>query len=92
MATRGHAGGIAEATAFAGLVLDAAGKELVLTETVGVGQGEVEIAQVCDTVVLVLMPGAGDAIQALKAGIMEIPDVVVVNKRDHPRAATTGVR
>ncbi len=89
MATRGRMGGVAEATRFAALVLDVAGKDLVITETVGVGQGEVGIAPLSDTVLLVLMPGAGDSIQALKAGIMEIPDVVVVNKSDHPRAATT---
>ena len=88
MATRGHLGGLAEATLQAALVLDAAGKDVVVVETVGIGQSEVEIAQVADTVVLVLMPGSGDSVQALKAGIMEIPDVVVVNKRDHPQART----
>jgi LAO/AO transport system kinase len=88
MGTRGHLGGLAETTLQAALVLDAAGKELVIVETVGTGQGEVEIAGLADTVVLALMPGSGDSIQALKAGIMEIPDVIVVNKRDHPAAKT----
>ena len=88
MGTRGHVGGLAEATLQAVLLLDAAGKDVVLVETVGTGQSEVEVAAVADTVVLVLMPGSGDSIQALKAGIMEIPDVIVVNKMDHPGAAT----
>jgi LAO/AO transport system kinase len=88
MGTRGHLGGIAEATLQAVLVLDAAGKDLLFVETVGAGQSEVEIISVADTVVLVLMPGSGDSIQALKAGIMEIPDVIVVNKCDHPAAKT----
>jgi len=69
-------------------VLDAAGKELVFLETVGTGQGEVEVIGIADTVVLVLMPGSGDSIQALKAGIMEIPDVIAINKSDHPAAKT----
>jgi LAO/AO transport system kinase len=69
-------------------VLDASGKDVVLLETVGTGQSEVGVSSVADTVVLVLMPGSGDSIQALKAGIMEIPDVIVVNKRDHPLAPT----
>jgi LAO/AO transport system kinase len=88
MGTRGHQGGLAEATLQAVLVLDAAGKELVFLETVGAGQGEVEVITIADTVVLVLMPGSGDSIQALKAGIMEIPDVIAVNKLDHPAAKT----
>jgi LAO/AO transport system kinase len=88
MGTRGHLGGVAEATLQAALVLDAAGKELVFLETVGTGQSEVEIITMADTVLLVLMPGSGDSIQALKAGIMEIPDVIAVNKRDHPAAKT----
>jgi LAO/AO transport system kinase len=88
MGTRGHLGGLAEATLQAALVLDAAGKDLVFLETVGAGQSEVEIISIADTVVLVLMPGSGDSIQALKAGIMEIPDVITVNKRDHPAAKT----
>ena len=84
MSTRGHLGGVAEATLRALAVLDAAGTDLLLLETVGVGQSEVEVASVAETVVLVLMPGAGDSIQALKAGVMEIPDVIVINKSDHP--------
>jgi LAO/AO transport system kinase len=88
MGTRGHLGGLAEATLQAALVLDAAGKELVFLETVGAGQSEVEVISIADTVLLVLMPGSGDSIQALKAGIMEIPDVIAVNKRDHPAAKT----
>jgi LAO/AO transport system kinase len=88
MATRGHLGGLSEATLQAAILLDAAGKELVFVETVGIGQSEVEIAQVADTVLLVLMPGSGDSVQALKAGMMEIPDVIAINKRDHPQART----
>jgi LAO/AO transport system kinase len=88
MGTRGHQGGLAEATLQAVLVLDAARKELVFLETVGAGQGEVEVITIADTVVLVLMPGSGDSIQALKAGIMEIPDVIAINKLDHPAAKT----
>src|SRR6266496_2723653 len=88
MGTRGHLGGLAEATLQALLVLDAAGKDLVFVETVGAGQGEVEVIGIADTVVLVLMPGSGDSVQALKAGIMEIPDVIAINKMDHPAAKT----
>jgi GTPase len=88
MGTRGHLGGLAEATLQALLVLDAAGKEIVFLETVGAGQSEVEVIGIADTVVLVLMPGSGDSVQALKAGIMEIPDVIAINKRDHPAAKT----
>ena len=88
MGTRGHTGGLAETTLQAALLLDAAGKDLVFLETVGTGQSEVGIVGIADTVVLALMPGSGDSIQALKAGIMEIPDVLVVNKRDHPAART----
>jgi LAO/AO transport system kinase len=88
MGTRGHLGGLAETTLQALLILDAAGKELVFLETVGAGQSEVEVIGIADTVVLVLMPGSGDSIQALKAGIMEIPDVIAINKRDHPAAKT----
>jgi LAO/AO transport system kinase len=88
MGTRGHLGGLAEATLQALLVLDAAGKDVVFLETVGAGQGEVEVLGIADTVVLVLMPGSGDSIQALKAGIMEIPDVIAINKLDHPAAKT----
>ena len=86
MGTRGHLGGVAEATFLAVGVLDAAGQDVVLVETVGVGQSEVEVASLVDVVVLVLQPGSGDSVQALKAGVMEIPDVLCVNKRDHPEA------
>jgi LAO/AO transport system kinase len=88
MSTRGYLGGVSEATLQALLVLDAAGKDVLLLETVGVGQSEVEVASVADTVVLVLMPGSGDSIQALKAGVMEIPDVIAINKADHPATRT----
>jgi len=88
MASRGSLGGLSEATLQAALLMDAAGKDDVFIETVGVGQGEVDIIDHADTVVLVLMPGSGDSIQALKAGVMEIPDIIVVNKRDHPLADT----
>jgi LAO/AO transport system kinase len=88
MGTRGHLGGLAEATLQALLLLDAAGKELVFLETVGTGQSEVEIIGIADSVLLVLMPGSGDSVQALKAGIMEIPDVIAINKMDHPAAKT----
>ena len=88
MGTRGHAGGLAEATLQAVLLLDAAGKDVVLVETVGAGQSEVEVTGIADTVVLVLMPGSGDSVQALKAGIMEIPDVIAINKMDNPAAKT----
>jgi LAO/AO transport system kinase len=88
MGTRGHLGGLAEATLQAVLVLDAAGKELIFLETVGAGQSEVEVIGIADTVLLVLMPGSGDSVQALKAGIMEIPDVIAINKKDHPAAKT----
>ena len=82
MGTRGHSGGLAAATLQACLLLDAAGKDVLFVETVGAGQTEVEVRTLADLVVLVLMPGSGDSIQALKAGIMEIPDLVVLNKRD----------
>src|SRR4029077_20224816 len=82
MATRGHLGGLAAATAHAVTVLTASGKDVVLVETVGVGQGEVEIVGAADVSVVVLVPGLGDEVQALKAGIMEIADVFVVNKAD----------
>jgi LAO/AO transport system kinase len=88
MGTRGHLGGLAEATLQAMLVLDAAGKDVLFLETVGAGQSEVGVLAIADTVVLVLMPGSGDSIQALKAGIMEIPDVIAINKMDHPMAKT----
>src|SRR6476620_4220016 len=88
MATRGALGGLAEAALQAALLMDAAGKDDVLLETVGVGQAEVDVIDHADTVVLVLIPGSGDSIQALKAGVMEIPDVIVVNKSDHPMTDT----
>ena len=88
MGTRGHLGGLAEATLQALLMLDASGKDIVFLETVGAGQSEVEVIGIADTVVLVLMPGSGDSVQALKAGIMEIPDVIAINKMDHPAAKT----
>jgi LAO/AO transport system kinase len=88
MGTRGHLGGLAEATLQALLLVDASGKDVVFLETVGTGQSEVEVIGIADVVLLVLMPGSGDAVQALKAGIMEIPDVIVVNKMDHPAART----
>ncbi|HJU46703.1 MAG TPA: methylmalonyl Co-A mutase-associated GTPase MeaB [Gaiellaceae bacterium] len=88
MGTRGHLGGLAEATLQAMLLLDASGKDVVFLETVGTGQSEVEVIGIADTVLLVLMPGSGDSVQALKAGIMEIPDVIAVNKLDHPAAKT----
>jgi LAO/AO transport system kinase len=88
MASRGSLGGLSEATLQAALLMDASGKDEVLLETVGVGQAEVDIIDHADTVVLVLQPGSGDSIQALKAGVMEIPDVIVVNKADHPLADT----
>jgi LAO/AO transport system kinase len=86
MGTRGHTGGLAETTLQTLLVLDAAGKDIVFLETVGTGQSEVGVIAIADTVVLALMPGSGDSIQALKAGIMEIPDVIAINKMDHPMA------
>ncbi len=88
MGTRGHLGGLSEATLQAALLLDAAGNQIVLLETVGAGQSEVEVIGIADTVLLVLMPGSGDSVQALKAGIMEIPDVIAINKMDHPAAKT----
>jgi LAO/AO transport system kinase len=84
MATRGALGGLAEAALASALLMDAAGREEIYIETVGVGQAEVDIVAHADTVVLVLVPGSGDSVQALKAGVMEIPDIIVVNKADHP--------
>jgi len=89
MATRGHLGGIALATPEAMRVLDAVGKDVVVIETVGVGQAEVEITDACDTTVVVVTPGWGDAIQAAKAGLMEIAEVFVVNKADRAGAKET---
>lgn len=86
MATRGHLGGISLATPEAMRVLDAIGKEIIIIETVGVGQAEVEITDACDTTVVVVNPGWGDAVQAAKAGLMEIADIFVVNKADRPGA------
>jgi LAO/AO transport system kinase len=88
MATRGALGGLAEASLQAALLMDAAGKDDVFLETVGVGQAEVDVIDHADSVVLVLIPGSGDSIQALKAGVMEIPDIIVVNKSDHPLTDT----
>ena len=86
MATRGHLGGLARATGDAALVLDAAGKEIVIIETVGVGQDEVDIIRTADVSIVTLVPGTGDDVQALKAGIMEIADIFVVNKADREGA------
>lgn len=86
MATRGHLGGLSRATADATLILDAAGRDVVIVETVGVGQDEVEIVRLADVSVVALVPGTGDDVQALKAGIMEIADVFVVNKADREGA------
>jgi len=88
MASRGALGGLSEAALQVALVMDAAGNDDVLIETVGVGQAEVDIVDHADTIVLALMPGSGDSIQALKAGVMEIPDIIVVNKADHPMTET----
>jgi LAO/AO transport system kinase len=86
MASRGHLGGLAGATGDAVTFMDAFGKDVVLIETVGVGQSEIEIAELADTTVVVLQPGSGDSVQLLKAGILEVADVFVVNKADHPMA------
>ena len=86
MATRGHLGGLARATSDVALVLDAAGKDVVIIETVGVGQDEVDIVRTADVSIVVLVPGTGDEVQALKAGIMEIADIFVVNKADRDGA------
>src|SRR6202789_6589 len=88
MANRGALGGLSGAALQAALLLDAAGREEVFVETVGVGQAEIDIIDHADTIVLVLMPGSGDSIQALKAGVMEIPDIIVINKADHPLTDT----
>jgi LAO/AO transport system kinase len=86
MGSRGHLGGLAGGSRLAALAMEAAGMHVVFYETVGVGQGEVEVASAADTVVLALQPGAGDSVQALKAGVMEIADVFCINKSDHPQA------
>ena len=89
MATRGHLGGLARATGEAALVLDAAGKDVVLIETVGVGQDEIDIVRTADVSIVTFVPGSGDEVQALKAGIMEIADIFVVNKADREGADRT---
>jgi LAO/AO transport system kinase len=86
MASRGHLGGLAGATGDAVAFMDAFGKDVVLVETVGVGQSEIEIAELADTTLVALQPGSGDSVQLLKAGILEVADVFVVNKADHPMA------
>jgi LAO/AO transport system kinase len=89
MATRGHLGGLARATSEAALVLDAAGKDVIIIETVGVGQDEIDIVRTADVSIVTLVPGSGDEVQALKAGIMEIADIFVVNKIDREGADRT---
>ena len=89
MGSRGHLGGLAEATSRAAYVLDAMGMDAVFLETVGVGQSELEVAELADTTIVVLMPGLGDGVQTIKAGIMEIADIFVVNKADHPAVNKT---
>ena len=86
MASRGHLGGVAGATADAVMLMDAYGLDVVLIETVGVGQSEIEIAELADTTLVALQPGSGDSIQVIKAGILEIADIFVINKSDHPMA------
>ena len=86
MGSRGHLGGLAGGSQLAGLAMEAYGVDVVVYETMGVGQGEVEVASAADTVVLVLQPGTGDSVQALKAGVMEIADIFCINKSDHPQA------
>jgi LAO/AO transport system kinase len=89
MATRGHLGGLARATSEVALLLDASGKDIVLIETVGVGQGEVDIVRTADVSLVTIVPGAGDEVQALKAGVMEIADIFIVNKADREGADKT---
>ena len=89
MATRGHLGGLARATGEVAMVLDASGKDVVIIETVGVGQDEVDIVRTADVSIVTIVPGAGDEVQALKAGIMEIADIFVVNKADREGANRT---
>ncbi|MDQ4107175.1 MAG: methylmalonyl Co-A mutase-associated GTPase MeaB [Actinomycetota bacterium] len=86
MGSRGHLGGLAGGSRLAALAMEAAGMDVVIYETLGVGQGEVEVASAADTVVLCLQPGAGDSVQALKAGVMEVADIFCINKADHPQA------
>jgi LAO/AO transport system kinase len=89
MATRGHLGGLAKATGEAISIFEAAGKSIILVETVGVGQDEVEVVKLADIILVVLIPGAGDEIQVFKAGIMEIADIFILNKADSPFADRT---
>jgi LAO/AO transport system kinase len=89
MATRGHLGGLARATTEVAVVLDASGKDIVLIETVGVGQDEIDIVRTADVSIVTVVPGSGDEVQALKAGIMEIADIFVVNKADREGADRT---
>lgn len=89
MATRGHAGGVARATSEAVRVLETAGYDVVVIETIGVGQGELDIIQIADTVVAVVAPGLGDEVQAMKAGLLEVAHIIVVNKGDQPGAEAT---
>jgi LAO/AO transport system kinase len=86
MASRGHLGGLAGATGDAVAFMDAFGKDVVIIETVGVGQSEIEIAELADTTIVAMQPGSGDSVQLLKAGILEVADIFVVNKADHPMA------
>ncbi len=86
MGNRGHLGGLAGGSRLAGLAMEAYGMDVVLYETMGVGQGEIEVTSAADTVILCLQPGAGDSVQALKAGVMEIADIFCMNKADHPQA------
>ena len=86
MAARGHLGGVSGATGDAVLLMDAFGLDVIIIETVGVGQSEIEIAELAQSTLVALQPGSGDSIQVLKAGIMEIADIFVVNKADHPMA------
>ncbi|MBV8727948.1 MAG: methylmalonyl Co-A mutase-associated GTPase MeaB [Candidatus Eremiobacteraeota bacterium] len=86
MASRGHLGGLAGATADAVLLMDAFGMDVIVIETVGVGQSEIEIAELAQTTIVALQPGSGDSIQVLKAGILEVADIFVINKADHPMA------
>jgi LAO/AO transport system kinase len=89
IAARGHLGGLSATTAFVVDVMDAAGKDVIVIETVGTGQSEVEVAQIADTKIVICAPGAGDDVQAIKAGILEIGDILVVNKADLPAAQVT---
>jgi LAO/AO transport system kinase len=86
MGSRGHLGGLAGGSRLAAIAMEACGYDVVIYETVGVGQGEVEVASAADTVVLCLQPGTGDSVQALKAGVMEIADIFCINKSDNPQA------